>query len=150
MGDDTGAGRKPAKRRRRIWIGASALATVVCGGPLALLVWGAMAWDDIGKPEPADCSEVMTFARGRLPADARDARCTAAHWQDTRAVAEFRTGRAVAGAWLAATYPAGKPAPSCEQDVCVDVAYGQELYVHVRIAYEDGETALVRVEAFDT
>ncbi|MGW6395225.1 hypothetical protein ACWFR1_33065 [Streptomyces sp. NPDC055103] len=131
------------------WVWVSAVVTLFCGGPLALLVWGAMAWDDIGRPEPVDCAEAMTFARGALPADATEARCTAAHWQDTTVEAEFRMPRDRVKAWVAGTYPTGEPSYACEQDLCVDVSYGDALYVHLRVAYEDGVTALVRVEAFD-
>ncbi|MYV67493.1 hypothetical protein GT043_16480 [Streptomyces sp. SID2131] len=149
MGDETVPQRKPAKTRPWTWVWATALMTVVCGGPMALLAWGAAAWDGIGEPKPADCAEVMTFARGTLPADARDARCTAAHWQETQVMAEFRTDRAGVGAWLAATCPAGEPAYSCEVNVYVRASYDEVLFVDVTIAYEDGETALVRVEPFD-
>ncbi|MFC8789362.1 hypothetical protein [Streptomyces cinereoruber] len=147
MGEEKAPKRKPVKARPWTWVWATAVMTVICGGPLALLAWGAMAWDEIGEAKPADCSDVMTFARGTLPADARDARCTAAHWQDTVAEAEFRTDRA--GAWLAATYPAGEPESFCEVDVCVRASYDEVLFVDVSIAYEDGGTALVRVKAFD-
>ncbi|WP_411077312.1 hypothetical protein [Streptomyces sp. cmx-10-25] len=149
MGEETVAKRGPVKARPWTWVWATAVMTVVCGGPTALLAWGAMAWDEAGEAKPADCADVMTFARGTLPADARDARCTAAHWQDTRVVAGFRTGRAGVGAWLASTYPAGEPAYSCEVGVCVRASYDEALFVDVTIAYEDGDTALVRVEAFD-
>ncbi|WP_159043155.1 MULTISPECIES: hypothetical protein [unclassified Streptomyces] len=143
------ATRGPVKARPWTWIWASVAMTVVCGGPLALVAWGAAAWDGAGGAKPADCSEVMTFARGTLPADARDARCTGAHWQESRVVAEFRTDRAGAGSWLSATYPDGVAPSSCARDVCRSVEYGEVLSVRVSIAYEDGETALVRVEAFD-
>ncbi|MEU6619467.1 hypothetical protein ABZ926_01560 [Streptomyces litmocidini] len=138
------------KPRPWTWVWVSALVTLFCGGPIAVLVWGAMAWSEIGETKQVDCAEMMTFARGSLPASAGDARCTAAHWQDTRATAEFRMPRAEVAGWLEATYPTGEPAFGCEQDRCVDVSYDETLYVHVRVTYEDGVTALVRVEAFDT
>ncbi|MEV7570056.1 hypothetical protein [Streptomyces tanashiensis] len=142
---------KPVRPRPWTWVWASVVVTLFCGGPIALLAWGAMAWSEIGETEQVDCAEVMTFARGSLPASAEDARCTAAHWQDTTATAEFRMPRSAVAGWLEATYPAGKPAAfSCTQDRCVDVSYDEMLYVHVRVTYEDGVTALVRVEAFDT
>ncbi|MFJ4336958.1 hypothetical protein [Streptomyces sp. NPDC088915] len=142
------AKRKPVKARPWTWVWATVVMTVVCGGPMALLGWGAMAWSEMGEAKPADCAEVMTFARGTLPADARDARCTLAHFQDTLVEAEFRMDRAGAAAWLTVTYPAGEPS-SCEEDVCVRASYDEALFVDVTIAYEDGDTALVRVEAFD-
>ncbi len=33
--------------------------------------------------------------------------------------------------------------------MCVRASYDEALFVDVTIAYEDGDTALVRVEAFD-
>ncbi|MER7908920.1 hypothetical protein [Streptomyces sp. NPDC096068] len=149
MGEEQTAKRGPVKARPWTWVWATIVVTVFCGGPTALLAWGATAWDETGKAQPADCAGVMAFARGTLPADARDARCTAAHWQESQVVAEFRTDRAGVGSWLAATYPDGEAPPSCARDACRSVEYGEELSVRVAIAYEDGETALVRVEAFD-
>ncbi|MEU7070759.1 hypothetical protein AB0B30_08070 [Streptomyces narbonensis] len=140
---------KPQRPRRRTWIWVSVLATFFCGGPLAFLVWGAMVWDDIGKEKPYDCAEAMAFARGRLPAGAEDARCTERHFQDSFVTADFRMPRAEVAPWLAATYPTGTTEPTCKQDLCVDVSYDQLLYVDVQVTYEDGDTALVRVEAFD-
>ncbi|MER6094389.1 hypothetical protein ABT154_00680 [Streptomyces sp. NPDC001728] len=136
--------------RPRTWVWVSASVALVCGAPLALLVWGAMAWDEIGESKPVDCAQLMAFARGSLPMSAEDARCTAAHWQDTRAEAEFRMPRSELGGWLDATYPTGEPPYSCEADRCVDVSFDETLYVNLRVTYEDGGTALVRVEAFDT
>ncbi|MET9538098.1 hypothetical protein ABZY16_11405 [Streptomyces sp. NPDC006553] len=138
------------KPRAWTWVWVSVAATFFCGGPLAVLVWGAMAWDEAGDSKPVDCAEVMTFARGSLPMSAEDARCTAAHWQETQVRADFRMPRAEVGGWLDATYPTGEPAFSCEQDLCLDVSYDEALYVDVKVTYEDGDTALVRVEAFDT
>ncbi|MER5960981.1 hypothetical protein [Streptomyces sp. NPDC002057] len=138
------------KPRAWTWVWASVAVTVLCGGPVALLAWGAMAWSEIGETKEVDCAEVMTFARGSLPVEAEDAHCTAAHWQDTQATAEFRMPRSAIGGWLRTTYPTGRASFSCEEDRCVDVSFDEMLYVHLRITYEDGDTALVRVTAFDT
>ncbi|WP_328943889.1 hypothetical protein OG259_22475 [Streptomyces sp. NBC_00250] len=138
------------KPRLRTWIWATVGVTVVCGGPLALLYWFATAWDDIGKPQPADCAAVMTFAHGSLPESAEDARCTEAHFQDTFVTADFRMERAEVESWLSATYPAGEPALTCEQDLCVSVPYDEGVYADVSVTYEDGVTALVRVKAYTT
>ncbi|GHG13238.1 hypothetical protein [Streptomyces zaomyceticus] len=150
MGEKTAEKAGPVKPRAWTWVWVSAVVTVFCGGPVALLAWGAMAWSEIGESQQVDCSEVMTFARGSLPMSAEDAHCTAAHWQDTVADAEFRMPRSEVGGWLEATYPAGEPAFSCEQDRCLDVSFDEMLFVNLRITYEDGGTALVRVRAFDT
>ncbi|MFH8578974.1 hypothetical protein OHB11_20335 [Streptomyces zaomyceticus] len=150
MGEKTAKKAGPVKPRAWTWVWVSAAVTVFCGGPVAVLAWGAMAWSEIGESQQVDCSEVMTFARGSLPMSAEDAHCTAAHWQDTLADAEFRMPRSEVGGWLDATYPAGRPSLSCEQDRCLDVSFDEMLYVTLRITYEDGDTALVRVRAFDT
>ncbi|MFD8210073.1 hypothetical protein ACFV2S_27180 [Streptomyces sp. NPDC059695] len=149
MGEKTGKTTKPVRPRPWTWVWASAVVTLLCGGPIAFVVWGAMAWSEIGETKQVDCAEVMTFARGSLPVSAEDARCTAAHWQDTQATAEFRMPRSEVAGWLEAAYPTGKPAFSCDRDRCVDVSFDDVLYVHVRVVYEDGVTALVHVEAFD-
>ncbi|MFE5593421.1 hypothetical protein [Streptomyces sp. NPDC056549] len=132
------------------WVWVSVVVTLLCGGPIGFVVWGAMAWSEIGETKQVDCAEVMTFARGSLPASAEDAHCTAAHWQDTQATAEFRMPRSEVAGWLEAAYPTGEPAFSCDRDRCVDVSFDDTLYVHVRVVYEDGVTALVHLEAFDT
>ncbi|MGW0028225.1 hypothetical protein ACWDXD_00065 [Streptomyces sp. NPDC003314] len=149
MGEERTVGSGPVKARPWTWVWATVVVTVLCGGPLALLARGATAWSEMGRAQRVDCAEAMEFARGTLPADARDARCTAAHFQDTQVEAAFRTDRAGAGAWPAATCPARETAYSCEVDVCVRASYDEVLFVDVSIAYEDGETALVRVRAFD-
>ncbi|MFD9607990.1 hypothetical protein ACFWWS_01330 [Streptomyces sp. NPDC059083] len=149
MGENTGKRTRPVRPKPWTWVWASAVVTLLCGGPIAFVVWGAMAWSGLGETKQVDCSEVMTFARGSLPMSAEDAHCTAAHFQDTRATAEFRMPRAEVAGWLEAAYPTGKPPFSCDTDRCVDVSFDDVLWVHVRVAYEDGGTALVRVEAFD-
>ncbi|MFB6842452.1 hypothetical protein [Streptomyces sp. NPDC056361] len=149
MGEKTGKKAEPVRPRARTWVWVTVLVTAFCGGPVALFAWFVTGLDDVGMPKPAACSEVMAFAHGSLPADAEDARCTEAHFQDTTVEAEFRMPRAGVGAWLKATYPTGEPALGCEQGRCVDVSYDDALYVRVRVTYEDGATALVRVEAFD-
>ncbi|MFF8610143.1 hypothetical protein ACF06X_30015 [Streptomyces sp. NPDC015346] len=147
---------KPVKPRPRTWIWVSALMTVVCGGPLALLVWGAIAFGQAGDPEPADCTEVMTWAQATMPKSAQGPRCTTTSWLDTYVTAEFRMPRREAAGWVAGTYPGAEPDEPqfCDHDLCVDMQYGAEVelngpvVVHVKVAYE-GESALVRLSAFD-
>lgn len=149
--DYTGTKVPPVRPRAWTWVWVSALVTVLCGGPLALLVWGAMAWDEIGEAKPVDCAEAMEFARGSLPAGAQDPVCTAAHWQDTQVTVEFRMERAAYEPWLAAAYPTREPALTCDHGLaaCSAVSFGESLFVNVGVAYEDGDTALVRLKAFD-
>ncbi|MFF6870743.1 hypothetical protein ACFZDF_15595 [Streptomyces sp. NPDC007910] len=131
-------GSGPVKARPWTWVRATVVVTVFCGGPPALLARGATAWSEMGRAQRVDCAEAMEFAR-----------CTAAHFQDTQVEAAFRTDRAGAGAWPAATCPARETAYSCEVDACVRASYDEVSFVDVSIPYEDGETALVRVRAFD-
>ncbi|MFE1231208.1 hypothetical protein [Streptomyces sp. NPDC058745] len=153
MGDQTEENAMPAKPvrpRRSTWIWVSVLVTLCCGGPLALLVWGALAWSSAGDATGVSCTEAMDFARGSLPASAGHARCTEAHWQETRVTADFLMPRGEVADWLAATYPAGEPPYSCAGDLCLKVSYDEALYVDVRVTYEDADTAHVRLSAFDT
>ncbi|MFD3941361.1 hypothetical protein [Streptomyces sp. NPDC058579] len=126
--------------------------TVLCGAPIALLVWGAMAWDEMGEAKPVDCVEAMEFARGSLPAGAQEPVCTAAHWQDTSVTVEFRMERAAYEPWIAAVYPDRTKALTCEHGfaACSRASFDDALFVDVAVAYEDGDTALVRLNAFDT
>ncbi|MFF3316660.1 hypothetical protein ACFYV5_14250 [Streptomyces sp. NPDC003035] len=142
---------RPVRPRPATWVWASVLMTFLCGGPIALLVWGAMAWSETGEPQPVDCAEAMEFARGALPANAADARCTHAYWQETRVTADFRMPREEYEPWLTATYPSRRPAAYCEHGLtgCVTVEYGEAKSVHVGVAYEDGDTVLVRLTASD-
>ncbi|MFF8291418.1 hypothetical protein ACF068_19605 [Streptomyces sp. NPDC016309] len=140
--------RRSARARRWTWIG---LAVVLLGLPGGCVVWGAYAWSEAGRTQEVACSEALAFARATVPEGARDARCTAAHWQDTYVTADFRVPRAEADGWLSAAYPAARPSPSCATDRCVHVEFGDAdlAAVDVRLTYEDGDTALVRLRAFD-
>ncbi|MEU9701503.1 hypothetical protein [Streptomyces sp. NPDC047981] len=151
MGDDIRGKVPPVRPKAWTWVWVSALVTVLCGGPLALLVWGAMAWSEIGEAKPVDCAEAMEFARGTLPVGAQDPVCTAAHWQDTRVTVEFRMERAAYEPWLAEVYPDREKAPTCEHGfaTCARASFGDALFVDLAVAYEDGDTALVRLSAFD-
>ncbi|QGZ49726.1 hypothetical protein GPZ77_16295 [Streptomyces sp. QHH-9511] len=148
---------KPVKPRLRTWIWVSVLVTVVCGGPLALLVWGAIAFGQAGDPKPVDCAQAMKWAQATLPKSAREPRCATASWLDTYVTADFRMPRAEVAGWLAGTYPGTEPDKQefCEADLCLNVQYGQAVEPHgpvavdVKVTYE-GETALVRLRAFNT
>ncbi|MDT9691108.1 hypothetical protein Q5762_22710 [Streptomyces sp. P9(2023)] len=125
--------------------------TVLCGVPLALLGWGAMAWDEIGEAKPVDCADAMEFARGSLPAGVQGPVCRAAYWQDTQVTVEFRMERAGYEPWLDAVYPTRKPALTCDHGLaaCSEVSFDETLFVDVGVAYEYGDTILVRLKAFD-
>ncbi|MEU9994424.1 hypothetical protein [Streptomyces sp. NPDC050848] len=157
MGEATGktTGKKvpPVRPRASTWIWVTALVSIVCGGPLALLVWGAMAWDEMGKPQPMDCAEAMDWANATMPKSARDPHCTVSNWLDTQVNAEFRMPRAEVAGWLAGTYPGGEVRSYCQTDLCVDVQEtppepGGPAAVNVTVTYEDGGTALVHVMPF--
>ncbi len=131
------------------------LVSFLCGGPLALVAWTVWEWKDVGRAQPVDCTKAMAFAEATLPKSAWDARCTATHWQDTFVDVEFRMPRREVRPWLAGTYPGHEPPPSCHADVCLDVGYGEPpapggaAAVNVKVTYEDGDTALVHLGAFD-
>ncbi|MFB7371129.1 hypothetical protein ACFC0D_14935 [Streptomyces sp. NPDC056222] len=132
----------------------SVLVSIFCGGPLALVAWTVWEWRDVGRPQPVDCVKVMAFAEATLPRSAWDARCTAAHWQDTSVDAEFRMPRREVAPWLAGTYPGHEPSEFCDVDLCLNVQYGETpapsgaAAVDVKVTYEDGDTALVRLGSF--
>ena len=125
---------------------------VVLGVPAGCVAWGAYALSESGREREVPCDKALAFARAALPEGARDARCTGAHWQDTYVTASFRMARAETVPWLSATYPAARRAVSCDTDLCLRAEYGDTdlAAVDVDVTYEDGDTALVRLRAFDT
>ncbi|MEV3989981.1 hypothetical protein AB0J57_13860 [Streptomyces sp. NPDC049837] len=141
-------GRRSLRARRWTWIG---LAVVLLGLPGGCVIWGAYAWSEAGRTQQVPCTDALAFARATLPDTARDARCTAAHWQDTYVTADFRMPRAEAKRWLSATYPAAERSVSCETDLCLRAEWDDAdlAAVDVEMTYEDGDTALVRLRAFD-
>ncbi|MFE5912011.1 hypothetical protein ACFQ6B_23410 [Streptomyces wedmorensis] len=138
-----------AKRKSRWWIWLAVGLTAVCGLPVALMAWAAYSFSEAGRPQAVDCADAMEFARGRLPVDAEDARCTGTHWQDSYITVDFRMPRTGVADWLDATYPGAVPDTPCDEDLCREIDYGQSLYVHVKVVYEDGGTALVHLTSFD-
>ncbi|WP_225801469.1 hypothetical protein [Streptomyces sp. NK15101] len=137
------------KKESRWWIWLLVGLVALCGLPVTFLAWGAYSISEGGREQPVDCAEAMEFARGRLPAGAEDARCTGMHWQDSYITVDFRMPRTGVADWLKTTYPGGEPPASCDADLCLDEDYGQALYVHVKVVYEDGGTALVHLTSFD-
>ncbi|MFJ7959538.1 hypothetical protein ACIQ62_24970 [Streptomyces sp. NPDC096319] len=137
-----------AKRKTRWWVWLVVALVALCGLPVTLLMWGAYSFSQAGKPQPVDCAAAMQFAHGRLPADAEEARCTEAHWQDSFVTVDFRLPRAGVADWLETTYPGAKAPAACDGDLCRDTDFGQALYVSVEVAYE-GDAALVHLTAFN-
>ncbi|MEU6944391.1 hypothetical protein ABZ957_03960 [Streptomyces sp. NPDC046316] len=143
--------------RARTWVWVSVLVSIFCGGPVALLAWGAMAFSEAGKAQPVDCADAMRWAQATLPKSAVEPRCTTASWLDTQVTADFRMPRHEAAQWLAGTYPGTEPGKPqfCDHDLCLNVQYDGEaeldgpVAVDVRVTYE-GESALVHLLAFDT
>ncbi|MEU4268063.1 hypothetical protein [Streptomyces sp. NPDC026092] len=126
--------------------------TVLCGAPIALVVWGAMALSEMGDQKPFDCGKAMEFAHGTLPEAAQGPVCTMGGFQDTIVTVEFRMERAAYEPWLAEVYPNREPALTCKPGLadCSWAKFGDALFVDVEMAHEDGDTVLVRLEAFDT
>ncbi|MEU1865617.1 hypothetical protein [Streptomyces gardneri] len=137
------------KKKSRWWIWLLVGLTVLCGLPVTMMAWWVYSFGEAGRPQPVDCAEAMDFARGRLPADAEDARCTGMHWQDSYVTVDFRMPRAGVADWLKATYPDAEPDTPCEEDLCRVVDHDQVLYVHVKVVYEDDGTGLVHLTSFD-
>lgn len=157
MGDDIRGKVPPVRPKAWTWVWVSALVTVFCGGPLALLAWAAVGFDEATGPQPVDCADALEWAQATLPESAVEPRCTTASWLDTQVTADFRMPRGEAAQWLAGTYPGTEPRKPqfCDHDLCVNVQYdgeaepGGPVAVDVTVTYE-GESALVHLLAFDT
>ncbi|MCT4354704.1 hypothetical protein M5362_16360 [Streptomyces sp. Je 1-79] len=147
MGDET----KPAKPRARTWIWVTVLVTLVCGGPLALLGWGALVWDEIGEGQEMPCAAALSFAEATLPRSARDATCRGWNWQDDQVAADFRMPSGEVAGWLAGTYPGAtvRTVGSCGADLCLDASYDSAglASVAVEVTYEGRRPALVHLVA---
>ncbi|MEU8529414.1 MULTISPECIES: hypothetical protein [Streptomyces] len=154
MGDLTGNATNAAPRRGRRWLWISlGLMTVLCGLPVAFVVWSVSFWDSAAEPEPVDCAETMAWAGATLPRSAEGARCTRTSWLDVQETAEFRMPRDEVEGWLAGTWPAGERRTYCGADVCLDVQEPATVpdppaAVSVSVRWKDGNTALVRVMPF--
>lgn len=149
MGDKV----RPVRPRPSTWVWVTVLVSFFCGGPIALVIWAAMAFSEAGKPEPMDCAEAMDWAHATMPKSAEDQHCTVSSWLDTQVKAEFRMPRGEVAGWLAGTYPGGRIRSYCPTDLCVDVQEmppdpGGPAAVNVNVTYEDGGTALVHVMPF--
>ncbi|GAA3009493.1 hypothetical protein GCM10010519_45840 [Streptomyces lactacystinicus] len=135
---------------------------VGCAAVAALLLFFAsrfvLALDDLasGEPVKADCSKVVDFAGGSMPAQATGARCTdTSGWQERGYTGEFRMPRTDLAARLVAAFPRVR--------LISDETWGMTLrnrdetdgnrprgkawVVELEITYDNDTTALVKLNA---
>ncbi|MFD8753473.1 hypothetical protein ACFV0O_21220 [Kitasatospora sp. NPDC059577] len=141
-------------RARLTWLIGSAAAALV--SPFAYAGWALGNWD--GSPGAADCSEVMAFADGELPARATEARCTDnGGWQDRGYLAEFRMPREELAQRLTAAFPRVRLTGDTARGLDFGNALGphatppggQASTVSLKAVYDGDGTARVTLEAFD-
>ncbi|MFF3326685.1 hypothetical protein [Streptomyces sp. NPDC002889] len=150
--------RQGRRWRRVLW----AVLAVPLAAAVALVMW--FAWmvisfmvsdDPFNTHSQAGCSRAMEFAHGSLPEGTTDEDCSVDEWMDTVVRGTFRMPRADVADWLkATTYPDEKPKEHCTQDVCLDISYpsAQNVVadeVRLTVEYENADSALVTLEAFD-
>ncbi|MFF8599459.1 hypothetical protein ACF065_26370 [Streptomyces sp. NPDC015232] len=131
-----------------IWITLGLAALLILPAGCAGLA--AYSFSQAGEPWPVDCEDAMDFAFASLPGSARDAHCTEMHWMDTHIEIEFEMPAAEAAGWVAGTFPAAEASSSGEglhASYPPEAGKAYEVGIHVR--YEGGDTALVRVVAYD-
>ncbi|MGW5419604.1 hypothetical protein [Streptomyces sp. NPDC003943] len=135
-----------------IWLTVGLMALLFL--PVACVAANQVFWDEVGKPQPADCTEAMSWAGATLPKSAESARCTEATWTDTTVEAEFRMPRGEAAEWLAGTWPSvpaevtpGGLRLRLDYDDTAGASGAYDIAVDVR--YEGGDTALVQLTAGD-
>ncbi|WP_406475322.1 hypothetical protein [Streptomyces sp. NBC_01615] len=128
----------------------------------AVVVGGWFAWSVITAEASGDpfrthsaitCSQAMRFAHGTLPESARDGECSLDDWMDDVVRGTWKMPRTDVAAWLKDSYPDKKPSEACGQDVCLDINFHADYdadYARLTVAYEDEDTALVRLEAYSS
>ncbi|WP_188295851.1 hypothetical protein [Streptomyces sp. CBMA156] len=146
--------------RRRLFIGLA----IACPTVVLLLVFVASrflaAVDDLasGRPVEADCSKVVDFAGGSMPAEATGARCTdTGGWQEQGYEAEFRMPRADLAARLTAAFPrvrlvdegTSRMSLRNRDETDENRPRGKAMLVELDVAYESDTTALVKLNATD-
>ncbi|MCX2182144.1 hypothetical protein KV205_16635 [Streptomyces sp. SKN60] len=139
------------KRRSHRWIWIASAVSTLLLLPAGCVAWAAYSFSESTREQPVDCGKALDYAWATLPRSARDAHCTAMHWQDTYVEAQFRMPAAEVAGWVAGSYPAAQ-ASSYEEGLHVSyppkAGWAYEVGIHVR--YEGGDTALVRVTAYDS
>lgn len=148
-------------RRKRITVSLAITATtavLALGGWWASLWWAAFE-GDLGVP----CDKAARFVRAaELPAGTHDRKCTTGQWMSASYELDFRAPRREAEAWLQASYPDTEIRRDyCSSaDACVDPQLpgptpfkdenGHRLAdgVSVKLDYEDGDVAHVRISGF--
>ncbi|MFD7453246.1 hypothetical protein [Kitasatospora sp. NPDC059827] len=143
------------RKRYRWLIGSTAAAAVLA--PVAYAGYALANWD--GSPAAADCSKVMAFAGGSLPAEATGATCADnGGWQERGYTAEFRMPRTDLAARLAAAFPRVR----LDTDTSAGLGFGnahetdgsrpaeQATVLRLRADYEADGTARVKLDAFNT
>ncbi|MFD8707393.1 hypothetical protein ACFV1W_33230 [Kitasatospora sp. NPDC059648] len=114
---------------------------------------------EIGGPTAADCSEVMAFAGGKLPAQATEVHCTdKGGWQDRGYDADFRMPREDLAQRLSTAFPRVRLTGGTTAGLDFGNALApdakppgdQAVTVHLKAAYDGDGTALVRLQAFNS
>ncbi|MEU7029319.1 hypothetical protein AB0A60_21870 [Streptomyces sp. NPDC046275] len=139
------------RRLDRPWIRITLGLTGLLLLPAGCAGLAAYSFSQAGEPAPVDCAEAVAFAHATLPGSARDAHCTEMRWRDTYIEIGFAMPAAEAAGWVAGTFPAAE-ASSSEEGLHAsyppEAGKAYEVGIHVR--YEGGDTALVRVVAYDS
>ncbi|MFJ7910238.1 hypothetical protein [Kitasatospora sp. NPDC096204] len=106
----------------------------------------------------ADCSKVMVFVGGSMPADAREIHCrNNGGWLDRSYTAEFRMPRTDLAARLAEAFPRVRPGTaygpglsfSNSQEPNEARPSRQAMTVYLNAEYDSDGTARVKLQAFD-
>ncbi|GAA3373571.1 hypothetical protein GCM10020367_34020 [Streptomyces sannanensis] len=127
------------------------------------LVWSFVAWlqnPTLSEKQKVSCAEALDYAGGGLPEGATDGHCDVEVRPDTTCTVTFRMPRADVQKWLTSSFPGGSTdVPACEgrHDLCwyldrtaIGTAEpGSAYVVEVGVVYEDGNTALVHLTAYD-
>ncbi|MFJ7268842.1 hypothetical protein ACIQV3_19745 [Streptomyces sp. NPDC099050] len=101
---------------RVLAISVTAVSAIGVGGAIWLATdlsgWGGPGGGPANRAE-VPCAQALAFARGSLPAGAREGQCERLDWLDTEMRGSFRMERDAVDAWLAGTFPPGTAGTSC-------------------------------------
>ncbi|MFE6102338.1 hypothetical protein ACFVQ4_20515 [Streptomyces laurentii] len=152
---NSNAFKKPVGRPPRT--GPSNTVMLLAGlGGTALLLLMALLPKGLGwliGPHGEDCGTILSWANAStsLPETARDARCERTVWQNTSVTATFRMPRGEVADWLRDAYP---DADGHDNDNGLFRTTGYPIEakgpaaVDITVTYEDGETVLVELSAY--